>query len=57
MQVVLTACDFRNARGTILSRFPIMRSTASERRMLFDRGSRREAAPRLFGANASASLA
>ena len=57
MQVVLTACDFRNARETILSRFPIMRSTASERRMLFDRGSRHEAATRLFGANACASLA
>ena len=57
MQVALTASDFRNARETILSRFPIMRSTASERRMLFDRGSRREAAPRLSGANVSASLA
>jgi hypothetical protein len=57
MQVALTASDFRNARETILSRFPIMRSTASERRMLFDRGSRSEAAPRLFGTNVSASLA
>jgi hypothetical protein len=57
MKVVLTACDFRNARETILSRFPIMRSSASERRMLFDRGSRREAATRLFSGNLSAFLA
>jgi hypothetical protein len=57
MKVVLTACDFRNARETIQSRFPIMRSSASERRMLFDRSSRREAAPRPFSADVSASLA
>jgi hypothetical protein len=57
MKVVLTACDFPIARETILSRFPIMRSSASERRMLFDRGSRREAAPRPFSADVSASLA
>jgi hypothetical protein len=46
MKVVLTACDFRNARETIMSRFPIMRSRASERRMLFDRGSERDSSPR-----------
>jgi hypothetical protein len=46
MKVVLTACDFRNARETIMSRFPIMRSSASERRMLFDRGSERASLPR-----------
>jgi hypothetical protein len=45
MKVVLTACDFRNARETIMSRFPIMRSSASERRMLFDRGSERDSLP------------
>jgi hypothetical protein len=57
MKVVLTACDFRNARETILSRFPIMRSSASERRMLFDRGSRREAAPQPFSDDVSVSVA
>jgi hypothetical protein len=57
MQVALTASDFRNSRDKILSRFPIMRSTSAERRMLFDRGSRREAAPWPSGANASASPA
>jgi hypothetical protein len=29
-----------------MARFPIMRSNAFERRMLFDRGSQRKAAPR-----------
>ena len=57
MKVVLTACDFRKSREAILSRFPIMRSTASERRMLFDRGSRREAATRSFSDDVSASVA
>ncbi len=44
--VVLMASDFRNVREKILSRFPIMRSSAFERRMLFDRGGHRKAAPR-----------
>ena len=38
-KVVLMASDFRNVREKILARFPIMRSSAFERRMLFDRGS------------------
>ncbi len=44
--VVLMASDFRNVREKILTRFPIMRSSAFERRMLFDRAGRRQAAPR-----------
>jgi hypothetical protein len=56
MKVVLTACDFPNARKAILSRFPIMRSSASERQMLFDRGNQRAAAPRPFSDDVSASL-
>jgi N-acyl amino acid synthase FeeM len=45
-KVVLTASDFRTVREKILARFPIMRSSAFERRMLFDRASQRKAAPR-----------
>jgi hypothetical protein len=45
-QVVLMASDFRNVREKILARFPIMRSNAFERRMLFDRASQRKPAPR-----------
>jgi hypothetical protein len=45
MQVVLTACNFVKARETIMSRFPIMRSSSSERRMLFDRGSQAVVSP------------
>lgn len=41
--VVLTASDFPVVREKILTRFPIMRSSAFERRMLFDRGGRRTA--------------
>jgi len=37
MQVALMASDFRKVREKILARFPIMRSSAFERRMLFDR--------------------
>jgi hypothetical protein len=36
-KVVLLASDFRNVRDKILARFPIMRSSAFERRMLFQR--------------------
>jgi hypothetical protein len=45
-KVVLMASDFRNVREKILNRFPIMRSSAFERRMLFDRGGQRKAASR-----------
>jgi len=41
--VVLMASDFRAVRDRILTRFPIMRSTALERRMLFDRAAHRTA--------------
>ncbi|MBU6463550.1 MAG: hypothetical protein KGL35_29630 [Bradyrhizobium sp.] len=40
-KVVLLASDFRNVRDKILARFPIMRSNAFERRMLFQRGGER----------------
>ncbi len=39
--VVLMASDFRAVRERILTRFPIMRSSALERRMLFDRANQR----------------
>jgi hypothetical protein len=45
-KVVLMASDFRTLREKVLGRFPIMRSSAFERRMLFDRGGQRKAAPR-----------
>jgi hypothetical protein len=45
-KVVLMASDFRTLREKVLNRFPIMRSSAFERRMLFDRGGQRKAAPR-----------
>lgn len=45
-QVVLMASDFPKVREKILARFPIMRSNAFERRMLFDRASPRKAAQR-----------
>jgi hypothetical protein len=41
--VVLMASDFRAVRERILTRFPIMRSNALERRMLFDRANDRNA--------------
>ena len=37
-KVVLMASDFRKLRERVLARFPIMRSTVSERHMLFNRG-------------------
>jgi hypothetical protein len=46
IRVALMASDFRSLREKVLTRFPIMRSSAFERRMLFDRASQREAAPR-----------
>ncbi len=45
-QVVLMASDFRTLRERVLTRFPILRSSAFERRMLFDRGSPRRASSR-----------
>jgi hypothetical protein len=45
-QVVLMASDFPNVREKILTRFPIMRSNAFERRMLFERGSPRKTVSR-----------
>jgi hypothetical protein len=44
-KVVLMASDFRNVREKILARFPIMRSSASERRMLFERPAERRFFP------------
>lgn len=44
--VALMASDFRSLRERVLTRFPIMRSSAFERRMLFDRASVRTAVPR-----------
>jgi hypothetical protein len=40
-KVALMASDFRTLRERVLTRFPIMRSTAFERKMLFDRGGER----------------
>lgn len=37
MKTSLMASDFRNLREKVLARFPIMRSSAFERRMLFER--------------------
>jgi hypothetical protein len=39
-KVALMASDFRNVRERVLDRFPIMRSSAFERRMLFQRDRR-----------------
>lgn len=44
-KAVLMATDVRRQRDRVLARFPIMRSSAFERRMLFER-SPRQAAPR-----------
>jgi limonene-1,2-epoxide hydrolase len=44
--VVLMASDYRKVREKILTRFPIMRSSAFERRALFDRASARRSALR-----------
>jgi len=44
--VTLTACDTRNDWQKIVTRFPIMRSSAFERRMLFQHTGERHALPR-----------
>jgi hypothetical protein len=44
-KVALMACDFRAVREKVLTRFPIMRSTAAERRMLFQRAGERQWTP------------
>lgn len=44
--VVLMASDYRKVREKILTRFPIMRSSAFERRALFDRASARRSSLR-----------
>jgi N-acyl amino acid synthase FeeM len=46
IKVALMASDFRTLRERVLTRFPIMRSSAFERRMLFDRGNQRKPAQR-----------
>jgi hypothetical protein len=46
INVVLMASHFRTLREKVLTRFPIMRSSAFERRMLFERGSQRKLAAR-----------
>jgi hypothetical protein len=40
------ACDFGTVREKVLTRFPIMRSTAFERRMLFERRNERQPMPK-----------
>jgi hypothetical protein len=42
MKTCLMACDFRNVRERVQTRFPIMRSSAFERRMLFERPAERQ---------------
>jgi hypothetical protein len=44
-KVALMACDFPTVRERVLTRFPIMRSSAFERRMLFDRPAKRSYFP------------
>ena len=43
-KVALMASSFRTQREKVLARFPIMRSSAFERRMLFERGGERHPA-------------
>jgi hypothetical protein len=43
-KVALMASDFRTLRERVLARFPIMRSSAFERQMLFERGGERSSA-------------
>lgn len=45
-KAVLMATDVRRQRDKVLARFPIMRSSAFERRMLFERSTSRQAATR-----------
>src|SRR5260370_9705027 len=44
-KVALLASDFRSRHEQVLARFPIMRSTAFERRMLFQRAGERHSPP------------
>lgn len=46
MKTSLMASDFQNLREKVLTRFPIMRSNAFERRMLFEREGQRHAPQR-----------
>ena len=46
INVALMASNFRELREKVLTRFPIMRSNAFERRMLFDRSNQRKIATR-----------
>ena len=56
-KVALMASDFRTVREKVLTRFPIMRSSAFERRMLFQRaGERRPAASLVAFRNESPSV-
>ena len=45
-KVALMASDYRAVREKVMTRFPIMRSTAFERRMLFQRAGERHSSPR-----------
>jgi hypothetical protein len=45
-KVILMGSDYPKVRERILTRFPIMRSSAFERRMLFERSSQRKTMPR-----------
>ena len=45
-QVALMACDFPAVREKVLTRFPIMRSTSAEQRMLFQRPGEQQSSPR-----------
>jgi len=57
-KVALMASDFRTLREQVLTRFPIMRSSAFERRMLFQRAGERRSAVNLVAVrNENAALA
>ena len=45
-KVALMASDYRAVREKVMTRFPIMRSSAFERRMLFQRAGERDSLPR-----------
>jgi hypothetical protein len=47
-KVALLASDFRARREQVLARFPIMRSSASERRMLFTRAGESHSSPEVI---------
>jgi len=48
MKTSLMASDFKNLREKVLTRFPIMRSNAFERRMLFERNSQPQNEPQVL---------